>query len=491
MGVIQRQSIKFSIISYLGVFIAFFATMFIYKQDEEIYGFAQFILNLGFLLIPFVSLGTYSAIIKFFPPNKDNRKQYLNSFLLLFFGASLIFLLFYLLFSHHIHDFLEFILIDKERIIEQYDYLIIPLAIVLALNLLLTNQASNLLRITIPEMVTNIGFKLLLPIIIYAAIMGWVTKDQIPIYILLSHGFLVLIIVFYLSSLGTIGITQGVIKDIRKNTKQSIASYSLFSSLNSLSATVAFRVDVIMVATMIGMGANGIYTMMIFLTTIIEIPRKAIYKIANPIISQAWSNKDFAKLEYLYKSTSINLMIPSFFLAIGIYIGLPLLDVISVGQPIFYEWRFVFLLIASAKVIDISLSVNTQLIDYSSWYRYNLLFLITLAVSNIILNYFAIKSYGMIGAASATAFSYILFNLMKLIFIWYTMKMCPFSSASLKLLLVTVVLVLALYFMPTMSNVWIDTIFKSAFFAILYLSAVWFFKISPELNQLISKYLPL
>ena len=144
MGVIQRQSIKYTIISYLGVVIAFFATMFIYKQDEDIYGFAQFILNVAYLFLPLVSLGVYNAIIKFFPFHTENKKKYLNSFLLMFLGAVAVFLILYTLFGRYIHDFLQYATVDPDRLIEQYDHYIIALAVVLALNLLLYNQSSNM-----------------------------------------------------------------------------------------------------------------------------------------------------------------------------------------------------------------------------------------------------------------------------------------------------------------------------------------------------------
>jgi len=42
MGIIQRQSIKNSIVSFAGVLIAVVSTLYIYKLDEEIYGFAHF-----------------------------------------------------------------------------------------------------------------------------------------------------------------------------------------------------------------------------------------------------------------------------------------------------------------------------------------------------------------------------------------------------------------------------------------------------------------
>ncbi len=490
MGVIQRQSIKYTIISYLGVVIAFFATMFIYKQDEDIYGFAQFILGTGYFLLPLVSLGLYNAIIKFFPSHSENKRKYLNSFLLMFLGTVLIFLLIYTMFSGYFHDFLQVVKVDPERLIEQYDYYIIALAIVLALNLLLYNQSSNLLRISIPELINNVGFKLCLPLIVYAAVAGWIAKEDLPLYILISHIILAVLIFIYLWSLGAIGLTQGIVKDIRANSKETVQSFSLYSSLNTMGGMMAFRIDVIMITTILGTTATGIYTMMIFLTSVVDIPRRAIIKISTPIISQAWKDKDLKELSYLYKSTSINLMIPGILIAGALWICLPLLDVIAVGEDIFFEWRFIFLLIVLGKLVDMSLSVNSQLIEFSSWYKYNLLFLIFLAVLNVGLNYYFIQSYGLIGAAGATALSYLLFNVIKMMFIRSTMKMSPFGKENLYLLLiVAVIFLLLLFVIPSIENVWINTIVQLSFFTLSYVGAVFYFDLSKELKDLVTTFL--
>ena len=192
------------------------------------------------------------------------------------------------------------------------------------------------------------------------------------------------------------------------------------------------------------------------------------------------------ELGYLYKSTSINLMIPGILIASVIWLALPLLDVIAVGEDIFFQWRFVFLLIVSGKLIDMSMSVNSQLVEYSSWYKYNLLFLILLAILNVGLNFYFIKTYGLIGAAAATAMSYLVFNVVKMLFIQSKMRMSPFGKENLYLLIILAAIFLVLIFlMPSFDNVWINTIVQLSFFIISYSLAVWVFGLSAELKDLI------
>ena len=179
-------------------------------------------------------------------------------------------------------------------------------------------------------------------------------------------------------------------------------------------------------------------------------------------------------------------MIPGILIASVIWLALPLLDVIAVGEDIFFQWRFVFLLIVSGKLIDMSMSVNSQLVEYSSWYKYNLLFLILLAILNVGLNFYFIKTYGLIGAAAATAMSYLVFNVVKMLFIQSKMRMSPFGKENLYLLIILAAIFLVLIFlMPSFDNVWINTIVQLSFFTISYSLAVWVFGLSAELKGLI------
>lgn len=79
MGVIIRQSIKGTVVNYVGAFIGFLSTMFIvtrFLTSEEI-GLTRVLFEAATLLGTFVQLGTTSSAIRFFPffKSKDGRNN--------------------------------------------------------------------------------------------------------------------------------------------------------------------------------------------------------------------------------------------------------------------------------------------------------------------------------------------------------------------------------------------------------------------------------
>ncbi|HQV98229.1 MAG TPA: hypothetical protein PLE29_11235, partial [Saprospiraceae bacterium] len=64
MGVIQRQSIKYTAINFIGTFLGFLSVIFIYNLDQLLYGTFQAIYGYAVLLVPFLSFGIQSAIVK-------------------------------------------------------------------------------------------------------------------------------------------------------------------------------------------------------------------------------------------------------------------------------------------------------------------------------------------------------------------------------------------------------------------------------------------
>lgn len=67
MGVIQRQSLKYTAVNFIGTFIGFLSVVFIYPLDIEIYGDFQAIFGFAVLLVPLLGFGIQAAIVKFYP----------------------------------------------------------------------------------------------------------------------------------------------------------------------------------------------------------------------------------------------------------------------------------------------------------------------------------------------------------------------------------------------------------------------------------------
>ena len=79
----------------------------------------------------------------------------------------------------------------------------------------------------------------------------------------------------------------------------------------------------------------------------------------------------------------------------------------------------IFALLSLARITDLITGVNSIIISYSKDYKFHMYFLLVLGFTNVVLNYFLMKRFGLTGAALATSISYILFNIIKHLFVKY------------------------------------------------------------------------
>ena len=134
------------------------------------------------------------------------------------------------------------------------------------------------------------------------------------------------------------------------------------------------------------------------------------------------------------------------------------------------------------------MSINFSIISYSKYFRVNTLFIFILAISNVILNYYLINSFDIVGAALSTAISMLVFNILKTLFVAIKYKIHPFTWP---LIIISLFLLLAI-FMPLL----FPEIFKSILlsllisggFIILFIFVVYKLSISIEINRFIDKY---
>jgi hypothetical protein len=143
-------------------------------------------------------------------------------------------------------------------------------------------------------------------------------------------------------------------------------------------------------------------------------------------------------------------------------------------------------------VINGVTSVNSPILAYSKHYKWNLLFILLLSGLNILLTYYFITSvfkdpFRSAGAACSTAIALILYNLLKLGFIFFKFNMHPFS----KNILWVSALGLLSYFLfrdfTFFMDGWLSIIVRSLFFSLFYASILYFSKIAPDLNMIIDQ----
>jgi len=292
----------------------------------------------------------------------------------------------------------------------------------------------------------------------------------------------------YLKTLDTVDFTKGLIKNTNSSFKAEFFNYSVFSGLNTIGGSMAFRIDIIMISIMVSLEAAGIYGILIFLASVIEIPLRAIARIASPIISKAWQDNNLFELDMIYRKSSINLLLVGILIFVAIWFALPFLDRISVGEDRFVPFQYVFLFLAIGKLLNMVSSVNGQIIIYSKDYKYHLVFLLILGVLNVVLNVYLIQRYDIFGAALASCIAYAFFNLIKFLFIYLRYNISPFSINTFILLALSTVIFWLVYNLPLHSNPLISAPLKVIIFSILYIPIIIKLKISVDLIQIFSRF---
>jgi hypothetical protein len=103
----------------------------------------------------------------------------------------------------------------------------------------------------------------------------------------------------------------------------------------------------------------------------------------------------------------------------------------------------------------------------------------------VLLNIFLIPKYGLIGAASATLFSYLIFNIIKFIMLKRLYQFDPFSFKTIVLLLIFASCWGVNLLLPFMGNIYLDIIIRSTIITSLYIFANYYLSISELFNELI------
>ena len=244
-----------------------------------------------------------------------------------------------------------------------------------------------------------------------------------------------------------------------------------------------------MIPLLLDMAENGVYNKVFFMANVIEMPTRAMNQITAPVISKAWEINDTEEIRMVYKKASTNLYLIGSFFFLLIWYVLDDLVAISSNPDAFPNARLIFLFLASSKLIDMLMSVNSQIINYSKAYRYNLLFMMFLGICNLILNYLFIRKYGLVGAAIATASSLFLYNIMKLVFIHFKFNMHPFTWSTVKTTILFSIFLGLFYFVSFDFLPIGNLILKSILLLICFGGIAYKWNISTDINTMIRNFI--
>ena len=456
MGVVVRQSLKSSLVSYSGVILGIINLTFLSPKilTAEQIGLRDLLINTSLAFAFFAHLGMSQVITRFFPTLKDEKHQN-NGILIVSLGITAFgFLLFSGLFWS-LQAPIKALFEEKSPLINQYFWHFIPLVAFISFQTLIEAFSRVNFRIVVPSIIRDIGIRIIYTILIILYAQHIINFEYLIRLLIVSYGLSVLANLLYLKHLNQLFFNPKCIKIYWFQLKPML-HYGFWVMLAGAGTIISDRLDGLMLASFISLSTSGIYSISYFIGTIIEMPKRAIGTIILPILADAANKNDTQQIESLYKKSALNqLLIGGWLFSIiwsaidGIFRFIPNGEVFSQGKS-------VVLFIGLANLIDMATGVNSEIIINSKYYRFNMILVIILGLLSFSLNYFLIPLYGLQGAAVATFLSMLCFNILKMWFVWYRFKLLPFTHKTIK-----AVLVMALFFvicmlmpLPSFENRW-------------------------------------
>lgn len=466
MGKVAKQSIQTTIFSYIGVVIGYFNVLWLYPyaMDASELGTFRTIQDLGLLLVPFAQLGVGHGMTRYFPKLESNKSAFLSYSLMIAVGG---FLVVSILFIGLRTQIIGLFAANSPEVV---DFLGVVLLITLfaLLNSILDSYSRSFLKVAIPTFFREVILRLLTAILVGAYLIKWISFPQVMMGLVLVYGIALAGVLIYLIWLGVLNFDLSW-KTFPKGFRSSFVQFSLITFLATAASTLIMKIDSIMVSSMISLEANAIYTIAFSMALVIELPRRAISQVVMPVVADHFAKNKLDEINVLYKQVSNRQLYICILLFIGIWVNIDAVYFFIPNKEIYIAGKSVVFLIGLGKLFDVAFSINSEILVFSKFYRFNLILTIAMSALIILLNLIMIPYYGIEGAAGASAIVMLLFNLVKYLFLKLRLGLEPFSKETLKILGVGILTFSATTFHSINASPIIQIIFDSFFVLVTFL----------------------
>lgn len=490
MGIIGKQSVQSSIFIYIGFAIGALNTLVLFQNKDyftlDQFGLTKVLVDVSLLIGMLCTLGTAPAAVKFYPfynsylPKKENDLPIIT--LLAVTIGCILFLVVTPLFK----DIIIRKYGERSPLFVDYFNLIYPLTIPIAFLYLLESYSWAVKKTVLPAILREVVVRVLTTVCILLVMLKLVNFSQFIHLYSLIYVLPVLILFFSLIKGGDLPLHFNI-SSVTKRLKNRIIVFSLFIFSGQILNLLARTLDSIIISSQSpgGLKDTGIFTIATYFIALMEVPVRSMTGITFAVLSQAWKDKDLAKVFSVYRKTALNLLIAG--LAIMGLIVLNIQNVITILGETYRPMAEVVLILGFSKLIDLGTGLNSHLLLSSKHWKIEFVTNIFLVVMAGVFNYLLVRKYGIIGSAWATLIAFTIYNAVRFLLIWKLFKMQPFTLLNLKALMIAAGCFLVCWVIPTIQNVFLDSAIKSLLFIILYIFLIIQLKVSYDVNLVYEK----
>ena len=479
MGIIQKQGVRSSVFLMIGFVIGGINLLFLFPKvltQEEI-GLTRALIDAGTVLSVMATLGTVPVIYKFHPYYKAHARNKND----LAFFTGLICLAGFIAICIVGYFFNDFIVrkLGKSPLFARHVLLVYPLTFLMLAFTWMEAFGWALKKTVATNFLKETFVRILTTVLILLAWTKVISKGSFINYFSLIY-LLPVVVLFFILIRTKEWSFSATPSPVTKRFRKKMLTFGMFvfgaSFLNIASRTV----DSFMIIGLKGLAQTAIFTYAAYLGAFMDLPLRSINSIATPIISESWKDKNYQNIATVYRKSTITLLVTGLFIFL-----IALLNIKNLVVFLGLGWEQVpaiFLIMGIAKLIDLGTGVNGQIISTSSNWRFDFFTNVLLTILAFPLNFFLIRYFGIIGAAFSNLAAITIFNAVRFGFIYKKYGWQPYGFAHIKILLVSLIIFIAVYAVPFVMNIYVDTIFRSVLFAGLFVPAMLRMNVSEEFN---------
>lgn len=482
MGIVLNQSLKNTIITYIGFAIGGINTIYLYPVflGATYYALSNYIVSSANVIMPLFAIGMQNTLVKFYSQYEtDEERSRFLSFTVLF---PFLLIIPFILVGLFYYDEILFFVSKKNPVVKTFIWLIPIIGVCMAYFEIFYAWLRVHMHSVFGNFIKEVGLRSASLILCIGVYYKWISVEGFIYATAVVYLIALLVTMFYAFSIKK-PVFQFRIPD---NTKW-ILEYTFFIILSGSVANLLLDGDKMILNQYMDIRNIAYYSVATYIALVISVPSRAMHQIVYPITAKLMHENKHDEMDTLYKKTSINLQVVGGFVMLGIFVNIN--QLYELVPPEYAGGIVVVFMIGLSKYFDLILGNNNAIIFNTKYYRTVLLLGVLLVIVTFGLNMIFIPIYGIIGSAFATLLSITLYSLAKLLFVVKKLDLYPFTKQTGHSIALTLFLFLVFYFWEFPFHPIISIILKSGLMTMAYLYLNYRFVISTEINQVIDTLL--
>lgn len=493
MGRIIKNSFWNVLISYSGILLGAINTLvlFQYFMAEEEFGLTRSFVSLASTAALVASGGFSSVIVRVYPRFSAMIKAK-SWFLKAFFGIPFLLcgliIVGYFSFENLIIDNYA----DKSPLFGIYAHWL-PLLLFGSLSFSLFESYARVQhKVVLSSVLRDIGTRLYTAIIIAVYALSYISFEAFMGLFCAQFAVLSIFLIWEIRKDLQLDLTETVtLNDENHNVFQQIwKEIHPFIWLNFASSSTNIliaNIDNIMLLKYVDLGQIGVYNFGLYIATLVIIPFRILMKVTYPLLAEHLSKNELPKVHEIYQKGSTNMIWFGMLIFVGIWVNLP--DMLGYVKPVYQNVQYIFLFLSIGHIFTLMLGLSGGILLSSPYYYFDSITSAILVGLLIFSNLWFIPTYGIEGAALATAISIGLYQTSRLVFIWKKYGVQPIGKGILLIFAISIAIIFVNQVLSINFAGWVNVIVRSSAVTLVYLGLNILFKTSAEINQIVHKVL--